>query len=818
MSTIGPWDGRPLPSGPLPRCCLGLVGCGGNPSPTTERRRARPTPSTPRERRRHLRAQHGPRRCKPAGSRRGDRTAPLLDVSASSGHSDDLRDNAPSLPLGGTGSDGSDRVPQPRLRRGLQARVRACSLHRQARSSPSATPQSDRHHLQPWEGQRRRRQPILLNPAFVVVGIGPLPGRASGWYWTLDLGSKTDPSCAMPTSSTTSHPRQESVERGAGNRGRRSRRLAQVHPALRDQAAIQTGPGTHPDGRGSSDLDQGSSRRDQGSSGRDRGPSRRDARPIQTGPAPIQTGPAPIQTGLQRPSDRTYTRQDSTRAHPDGTRAHPDGTRAHPDGTYTHPYGTHASSRQDPRPSRQGSRPSGQRLRAHPDRTRAHPNGTRAHPDRTTPIRQDLRPSRPDARPIRRDPHPSRLGPAHRVGCAHPDGTLAPSRRGQGSSFRGQGSLFRGRRARPFERSSSFRGRVRPSEVGVAAAYCPVGPPRLRFDRPRLRSTRLLRGRHGERAATPLGRALFHVRVSNPRAAARALRDGSAPAVVGARHILRLHNVNAPFTSCSCSAGAAHQRSARMPPMRHHPLLASVLLATAAVVRRARKTPTLRRRPRPRPRRSTSSRRSSRSRSAGPRQPKLVASNQIDPAVGTYLRLGDCYEHLGRSASAWTAYTEAVSLAHKRNDNRVKYAEKNLERVEPTLSRVVLGVAPRRRASNIPIKGDGVAAPPRPPGPPPSPSIQASRRSKRPPRGKQTWTTTLQIEAKPGLTTVQVPILELAHPAGGSPAMRWELNLLGPAARCAAPAVGAAGVAGLAIGCRPRRPHPPEDQRLQEPG
>src|SRR5512139_3095133 len=38
---------------------------------------------------------------------------------------------------------------------------------------------------------------------------------------------------------------------------------------------------------------------------------------------------------------------------------------------------------------------------------------------------------------------------------------------------------------------------------------------------------------------------------------------------------------------------------------------------------------------------------------------KWAASQRLDPAVGTLLFLGDCYEALGRTASAWATFTEA---------------------------------------------------------------------------------------------------------------------------------------------------------------
>jgi serine/threonine-protein kinase len=73
--------------------------------------------------------------------------------------------------------------------------------------------------------------------------------------------------------------------------------------------------------------------------------------------------------------------------------------------------------------------------------------------------------------------------------------------------------------------------------------------------------------------------------------------------------------------------------------------------------------------------------------------PLLEQSHGLDPSSGTLLNLGDCYEHLGRTASAHDAFEQARELAVRTgNRDRARVAEIRKERLTKVLRR--LSVAP----------------------------------------------------------------------------------------------------------------------------
>jgi serine/threonine-protein kinase len=78
---------------------------------------------------------------------------------------------------------------------------------------------------------------------------------------------------------------------------------------------------------------------------------------------------------------------------------------------------------------------------------------------------------------------------------------------------------------------------------------------------------------------------------------------------------------------------------------------------------------------------------------------KLEASQRLDPAVGTLLYLGECYEKRGRTASAWVTFRDAEALARATaQPQRAEMARVHAERLQAGLARVTVDVSDEARA------------------------------------------------------------------------------------------------------------------------
>jgi hypothetical protein len=98
---------------------------------------------------------------------------------------------------------------------------------------------------------------------------------------------------------------------------------------------------------------------------------------------------------------------------------------------------------------------------------------------------------------------------------------------------------------------------------------------------------------------------------------------------------------------------------------------------------------------------------------------KFEAANQLTHWLGVELNLADCYEHVGRTASAWSLFQKAAAHAARDHDARSDYARARAGTLATELSHVVLvrasvnvpGLVLRIDGVEIPTTGFGVALP-----------------------------------------------------------------------------------------------------------
>ncbi len=140
--------------------------------------------------------------------------------------------------------------------------------------------------------------------------------------------------------------------------------------------------------------------------------------------------------------------------------------------------------------------------------------------------------------------------------------------------------------------------------------------------------------------------------------------------------------------------------------------------------------------------------------------PKFEESARLDPSSGVELALGICYEGLGRTASAWGAYENAISLARRDNrKDREHAATARAAALEPKLAHATIDVpADVAQLPGLAVKEDGVAigsaAWKNAPIDPGSHTLEVSA------AGKKSWQTTFTVDAGASSKTVTVPRLE----------------------------------------------------------
>ena len=185
---------------------------------------------------------------------------------------------------------------------------------------------------------------------------------------------------------------------------------------------------------------------------------------------------------------------------------------------------------------------------------------------------------------------------------------------------------------------------------------------------------------------------------------------------------------------------------------------------------------------------------------------KFSGSQDLDPALGTVLRLADCYERLDKTASAWALFEQAAATARKDNQgDRVKIASERAQSLEQRLSKLELAVHPALKSGQVELTLNGVAIPrgtwdaalPVDPG---SVTVVASA------PGYESFTTTTDVPRGPVSVRVQIPELRpAATPVEGAAVVSTSAAPQAPesgsnGAKIAGYTLGGVGIAGLALG------------------
>jgi hypothetical protein len=74
--------------------------------------------------------------------------------------------------------------------------------------------------------------------------------------------------------------------------------------------------------------------------------------------------------------------------------------------------------------------------------------------------------------------------------------------------------------------------------------------------------------------------------------------------------------------------------------------------------------------------------------------PKFEESQRLQPGIGTLFNLADCWEHVGRTASAWARFLDVAALAQRSQQyDREQVARQRAAELEPKLARLTVEIA-----------------------------------------------------------------------------------------------------------------------------
>jgi hypothetical protein len=157
--------------------------------------------------------------------------------------------------------------------------------------------------------------------------------------------------------------------------------------------------------------------------------------------------------------------------------------------------------------------------------------------------------------------------------------------------------------------------------------------------------------------------------------------------------------------------------------------------------------------------------------------PKFEESLRVDFGIGTQFNLADCWEHIGRTASAWAAFLDVAGSARTAGQgDRERVARGRASALEPKLSRMIIEIP--SPMAGLDVKRDGTQVGQASWGTPMPIDPGAHEVAVTAP-GRKTWTSRVTIAAG---ASVKVAVPALEEQPGVGPAAE------GPATAPAEPA------------------------------
>jgi len=193
--------------------------------------------------------------------------------------------------------------------------------------------------------------------------------------------------------------------------------------------------------------------------------------------------------------------------------------------------------------------------------------------------------------------------------------------------------------------------------------------------------------------------------------------------------------------------------------------------------------------------------------------PKFEASQQLDPGLGTMLNLAECYEKLGRTASAWAEYREAIPLARAAGSQaRLDLATQRAQALQGRLSTLTIRATSDNSDAQLEVRRDGVALQAAELGSP-IPVDPGEHVIEATAPGKHPWSSKVQVAGDAAKVSVEIPKLQAASEPASTPPASTPVVTTSPestpppsdkpassAQKLTGLVVGGAGVVGLGFG------------------